>query len=266
MPKIIGFHGRKQSGKNTSCNYIMAYILCKYGVCKNASININGDIIVSDLFGEEVSGLNWVPLTSEYVDTDMLFSNFNTCKIYAFADPLKKFCIEVLGLSHKQVYGTDADKNTLTHLRWENMPGVITDIHWSILEGHLNPAIMCDPDAFNLTLAEGPMTAREVLQYVGTDIFRKMYQSVWIDAIFRKINKDNPEIALICDVRFDDEIKSIQDKGGVVIGLTRDNLNSEGSHASEKSHFELCDHVIDNNNMSIEDLANSIMSLTKKYL
>ena len=260
MTKIIGFHGRKQSGKNTSCNYIMAYMLCKYGVAKHASLNSNGEIVVSDLFGEGVPGLNWIPLIPEYVNTQMLFDNFSTCKIYAFADPLKKLSMDILGLEYKQVYGTDKDKNTLTHLRWENMPGILADkTNINFIGEHLS---WLDMKYHN----PGSMTAREVLQYVGTDIFRKMYQNVWVDSVLRRIDNDRPELALISDVRFDDEIKCLQNKGGIVIGLLRDKLNSNGSHASENTNFDLCDHIIDNRDMDMDQLTQEVMKLIGNYI
>lgn len=263
MTKIIGFAGRKQSGKNTSCNYIMAIQLCKMGVCKQASLDNHGNIIVSDIFGDKVSGLDWIPITPEFIDTKLLFDNFNTCKIYAFADPLKEFCINVLGLSYQQVYGTDTDKNSYTHLRWENMPGVIDpDLYDSCSKNHHGAALKEFVKRF-YPHGPGLMTAREVLQFVGTEIFRNMYQTVWIDALIRRIRKDKPDIALICDVRFDDEILALQEENAVVIGLLRDVHNSQGSHASEKTNFDLCNYVIDNTNMDMNSLTQNIWGLVK---
>ena len=99
------------------------------------------------------------------------------------------------------------------------------------------------------------MTAREVLQYVGTDIFRKLDPDVWINSLFRKIQKDKPEVALICDVRFKNEISCLQKKGGFILGLTRDPYSKADEHSSEKEIeecFALCDSVIDNKDMSIK--------------
>ena len=122
MTKILGFAGKKQSGKNTCCNFLQMLKFHEYGVCKNASLSEEGHILVSDLFGETVSGSDWIPLTEEYVDISQLLENFSACKIYAFADVLKEFAVDVLGLEHNQVYGTNEEKNSPTHLLWENMP------------------------------------------------------------------------------------------------------------------------------------------------
>ena len=162
MTKILGFAGKKQSGKNTCCNFLQMLKFHEYGVCKNASLNEQGQILVSDLFGEKVSGSDWIPLTEEYVDISQLLESFRPCKIYAFADVLKEFAVDVLGLEYNQVYGTNEEKNSPTHLLWENMP-----------TGN----------------NKGPMTGREVLQYFGSDICRKMYENIWFDACIRRIRK-----------------------------------------------------------------------------
>lgn len=234
MTKILGFAGKKQSGKNTCCNFLQMLKFHEYGVCKNASLNEQGQILVSDLFGETVSGSDWIPLTEEYVDISQLLTNF-PCKIYAFADVLKEFAVDVLGLKPNQVYGTNEEKNSPTHLLWENMPGVVTDEDdWKGLWQEENLHYH-DP---------GPMTAREVLQYFGSDICRKMYENIWFDACIRRIRKDNPELALISDVRFPNEIKGVQDEGGIVFGLPKDIVNGQDTHSSEQVDLSLCDYLL----------------------
>ena len=238
MTKIIGFAGKKQSGKNTCCNFLLALKFHEHGVCKHASLNEQGQIIVSDLFGETVSGVDWIPLTEDYVDISQLLENFGPCKIYAFADVLKEFAIDVLGLEHNQVYGTNEEKNSPTHLRWENMPGIVTKKVFT-----QKSYFGYEDEITGITYHKpGPMTGREVLQYFGSDICRKMYENIWFDACIRRIKKDKPELALISDVRFSNEIKGVQDEGGVVFGLPRDLFND--SHKSEQVDLPLCDYVL----------------------
>jgi len=239
MTKILGFAGKKQSGKNTCCNFLQMLKFHEYGVCKNASLSEEGHILVSDLFGETVSGADWIPLTEEYVDISQLLESFGPCKIYAFADVLKEFAVDVLGLDRHQVYGTNEEKNSPTHLQWENMPGITTTNIFS--HGYLDAGC----EAFGVTYHEpGPMTGREVLQYFGSDICRKMYENIWFDACIRRIRKDNPELALISDVRFPNEIKGVQDEGGIVFGLPRDIVNGQDTHSSEQVDLSLCDYLL----------------------
>jgi hypothetical protein len=144
--------------------------------------------------------------------------------IYNFADPLKKMCIEIFGFTHEQCYGSDEHKNQYVNCNW--------------------------PDSGQ------PMSAREVMQYVGTNVFRKMQHNVWADATIRKIQDENLPLSLIADCRFPNEVEAVKKAGGLVIKLNRNLYNSQ--HESEtalddgiydRSNFDL---VIDNSNMKIE--------------
>ena len=65
------------------------------------------------------------------------------------------------------------------------------------------------------------MTAREVMQYVGTDVFRKIQHDVWAGATIKKIDLEKPDLAVIADCRFPNEVDAIQKAGGLVIKLNR---------------------------------------------
>ena len=147
----------------------------------------------------------------------------DTAVIYNFADPLKNVCMDILGLSFEQCHGTDNQKNELVN---------------------------CYKDG-------NQMTARQVLQTVGTEFFRSIQHNVWADATIRRIQQDNPLVALIGDCRFPNEVEAVKKAGGTVIKLTRNLYNSD--HASEtaldpenydQSNFDL---VVDNQNMTIEE-------------
>lgn len=146
----------------------------------------------------------------------------NSC-IYNFADPLKNMCQTILGLTYEQCYGTDEQKNELVNCYWDNKQ----------------------------------LSAREVMQIVGTDMFRKMQHNVWADATIRKIQDEALPLALIADCRFPNEVDAIKNAGGLVVKLNRNLYNS--THASEEaldekvydqSNFDL---VIDNQDLSIGD-------------
>ena len=143
-------------------------------------------------------------------------------QIYNFADPLKQVCIDILGLAPRQCYGEDKYKNELVDCQWN----------------------------------EKQLTAREVMQILGTDILRTMQHNVWAGATIRKIQRDNPDVALIGDCRFPNEVEAVQKVGGIVIKLNRNIYNSD--HASEtaldrQNYDELnFDAVIQNQFMYIE--------------
>lgn len=138
-------------------------------------------------------------------------------KIYNFADPLKKdICINILGLSYDQCYGSDNDKNELVDCYWD---------------GH-------------------QLTAREVLQIVGTDMFRKMKTNVWSEATIRLVQKENKQLAIIADCRFPNEVEAIQKVGGFVIKLARNPHNSD--HSSETA-LDSCNYDENNFNLVVKN-------------
>lgn len=148
---------------------------------------------------------------------------YNSTKIYNFADPLKQdICMNILGLTYDQCYGSDDQKNELVNCFWNNKQ----------------------------------LSAREVMQMVGTEMFRTMQKNVWSDATIRKIHTENPSLAIIADCRFPNEVEAIKNANGIVIKLTRNPYNSD--HASEvaldpehysETNFDL---VVDNRNLSVE--------------
>ncbi len=253
--KILGFSGRKQSGKNTACNLVLGLELMKMGMVQGGiAVTEKGKLWVSDIAGEkehtgEFDFYNPHPLA-------VAFREDHICpyvKLYSFADLLKKeVCIRILGLTFEQCFGTDEEKDTYTSLKWEDMPGI-----WAIPEGHDDWK-----EESNHLLTKhlpGYMTAREVLQYVGTNIFRKMYGNVWSDATIRQIKTEGSLYAIASDVRFPNEVRVIQDAGGKVIRFTRNPAGDSDVHESETAldrenyDWDNFDSVIDNETMNVNE-------------
>lgn len=278
-PKILGISGHKQAGKNTLCNFVSGLVLSSIGAISAEDrvwyINENGELWISDLYGDKdgegILDLNrkdreFVAFADEYI--------YPYVKIYSCADLLKtEVCMKILGLTYEQCYGTDADKNTLTNLRWENMPGVMTEIpdiemptigfldknaEIEFVNGRLGEYYRKHSITGVIYHPSGPMTAREVLQFVGTEVFRKMYGNVWIDATLRQIKEEGSALSLICDLRFPNEVHGVLSAGGKVIRLTRDIYGGADAHESETAlNPDKFDHnkfsaIIDNQNMGID--------------
>ncbi len=281
--KILGLSGRKQSGKNTAANYIIGlYMLGMHIVRGHMEITPKGQLHVSDIFGDkEFEGVFDVYRQNEQMKT-FLADNINQyIKLYSFADLLKQnVCMQVLGLSYEQCYGTDQQKDSLTHLKWQDMPGVVGKFNkLDSLTDDMRRDIFIDDNGLirifgvNLNLYQhehGLMSGREVMQYVGTDIFRKMYSKVWVDATIKQIEKDGSYLALVCDCRFPDEVTGIQNAGGKVIRFTR-NPHGEDTHESEtaldKDNFDWAkfDTVIDNANMNIGQQNEAVQQILEPW-
>ena len=218
----------------------------------------DGLIYVSDVFGESSTGEEYMPFVKPHVHVDSLLDDMGDVKIYAMADGLKEIAMDYFGLSYESVYGTDEQKNQpQEHLLWENMPKIYTAWDQGFFPTSTN--------AIDIKYHEpGPMTAREFLQYFGTDIMRKMFQDVWMTKCMSRIKKDNPKIALVCDVRFDNEFSGIYEEGGIVLGLTKD-IGSEDSHSSENVDITKASKIIDNKNIPIKE-QNRLVYLALKEL
>lgn len=232
--KVIGISGRKQSGKNTAANYINGQILSDLGMINNFFINTDGQLVINTLDSDGNKGYGILDVTRKdkefisYAEKEL----WPYIKIYHFADTLKDMSINLFNLSYNQVYGTDDDKNTPTKILWENVP--------------------C-----SLNNKSGPMTAREFLQYFGTDIVRKINTNAWTESAINKIITEDSKIAIIPDVRFPNEVDAIKKIGGSVIRLTRskDNSNHKSEKELDRENYDWSnfDFVIDNNDISIED-------------
>ena len=188
--KILGLCGKKECGKNTTANYLFGSVMVNLGLFEWRRISDKGQLVVPFINEEtkEIEEGILDPLNPN-ADAQQFFAEnvWPFCKVYSLADPLKAVCVQILGLKPEQIYGTNDDKNTLTELEWENMPGI--ENHWEKL-------------LTNNGVKDGQMTAREVMQYVGTEIFRKMDDNVWINAILRRIQVEQPQLSVVCDVRF----------------------------------------------------------------
>lgn len=161
-------------------------------------------------------------------------------EMLAFADPMKEFCINCLGIQRELICGSDKDKNTPTHYKWEKMPPFIRE---------------------KFPERTGAMTIRHVIQVVGTEMCRGIWgENVWIDAMSRRIVESDvrsaragqsPTAIVITDVRFPDEAQAIGGWGGKlwrVKGPPRgDAAVFNDSHRSEALVDSLPhDHVIMN--------------------
>lgn len=237
---IICLSGKKRSGKNTAVNFIAGMYLLRTKQITDFRL---------DNFGLLHCNKNSHEFTVEEGEFNKVFTGAEI-KLYSFADCLKEFCINVLGLTYEQCYGTEEQKNSRTNLRWSKMPTYKDDGGTCVTD--FDPLI----------------TGREVLQYFGTDIIRKMCDNAWVNATINKIKNDNVKLALITDGRFPNEINAINNIGGKTIRLLRD--IGKDNHISEtildnydKNKFSL---VIDNRNMGVEDQCNYLEPYIKKWL
>lgn len=154
----------------------------------------------------------------------------------AFADPLKRFCMDYIGLSHDACYGEDADKDGIFGV-WGN-----------VFDSRLQIKYEAGP--------QDEISGRTIMQVVGTDIFRESFRDTfWIDPMqnvtIPEAREENIDLLFITDMRFRNEIDMVKQNGGEVLRIYRD-IPRENTivHRSERELAEVpdeeFDHIIHN--------------------
>lgn len=168
---------------------------------------------------------------AQYIESIINNQGLNiSYRIYSFADPLKEdICMNILGLTYEQCYGSDEDKNTMTKLEWDGEK----------------------------------LTARRAMEVIGTDIFRQLYNPVWVEATINKIKKDSLDLAIICDCRFPNEVDIILEENGYAIRLDLDPFNSQSNSESaldkDKYEWSRFSCIINNASMTIQQKNEAIL-------
>jgi len=176
---------------------------------------------------------------------DILVKNHGFVKI-AFADPIKRFCMDVFDFSEEQMWGASEFRSEI-------------DERYGI-------------------------TPRLLLQRVGTEGVRSCYEDAWVEYAIRKAKlvlsdpkyrydkvkgvyeapidsvmtglplDEAPKGVVISDCRFENEVQLLKDAGGTLVKINRDSSGLAGSAARHRSEMEqegipdsTFDAVINNN-------------------
>lgn len=154
----------------------------------------------------------------------------------AFADPLKSMLVEYFGLERESLYGDINDKeNTITQYQWERIPAAIRS------------------DEF--VGRKGPMSVRDMMKFVGTDIMRCLFdQDIWIKYFFNLVSRTrtSENVILVTDLRFPNEVEAVRSLGGRVMLVTgpqraKQNIPKD-IHSTESAldNYEEDDYVVAN--------------------
>ncbi len=172
--------------------------------------------------GKKGVGKNFVAeVTKNTLETYERGINSHSCRwveFAAFADPMKRFLIDIVGIDPVKIHGNDKDKNSPTGYRWEKMPAWLQE---------------------KFSIREGDVTIRHSMQIFGTELNRELWdKQIWIKAMQRRIATTASKWLLVTDCRYQNEIDSIQAAGGKVWkidGMQRgDEITKNDVHSSEK--------------------------------
>lgn len=237
MSNIIVFCGKKSAGKNCCSNFLHGYQLKSYNIIEDFGIreDTGGLIIKAKSLNEnadEETTEGEIDITRDDLEFGewAAYNMWPFIKNYSFATELKAIAMGLFNIPRECVYGTDQQKNQKQeHLLWENMPGLKDK------------------------KKTGPMTAREFMQFFGSEVMRKMYDNIWIDRTLKNIKTEDPQIAIISDCRFDNEAIALKKAGAKLVYLTRSVYADD--HISENGFqtFTEFDTIIDNKDMTIQE-------------
>lgn len=117
------------------------------------------------------------------------------------------------------------------------------------------------------------VTPRQVLQFIGTDLFRNhikellpdMGKDIWIHVIKRKIMnklKKNPNTKIvITDIRFPNELQAIKDLGGITIKIQRDNAQIKVNKQNALNDIQNISLKLSKSDINHQELSNLIKEL-----
>ena len=237
--RILAISGAKQSGKTTCANFLYGYEMKRNDVIEHFEITEQGNLLVNASFtgadGSKTAGMGIFDIfRMDYQFIDYASTNiWPYVKAYNFADALKSVSIELFNLTYEQCYGTEEEKNSYTTVKKP--------------EG-----TVC-------------FTAREFLQYFGTNICRTLKPDIWTSFCLNQLKLENSELSIIADCRFPNEVEAVQEAGGRVVRLTRQ--PHEDNHQSEVAlrNFKKFDAVIDNADMTIKEQNKNLLSVLLEW-
>jgi hypothetical protein len=238
--------------------------------------------IIIALSGRKNAGKNTAAIgIRKYFDND---AEFFEC---SFADDLKEFCINVLGLKLEQCYGSDEEKNSPTKYLWENAPEYL---RWIFSDNEKPKQMVKDGCSTDDLVQEfcglasgdssgavgeiktGPMTGREIMQLLGTNLIRNTFGNVWAESTVRRIKRQGKFISTVVDLRFPNEAEAVlKEPFGYVIRFTRSPFGTKDVHPSESAldgynwNRDKC-IVFDNSKMSVEEQNIAIQPVIEKII
>ena len=207
MPNVLNISGKMQSGKSNIVKYLYGIHLIRRNLIDRFDFNDNGDLLVP-IRGESGMGIFDIYRRDEQF-VEFLYGTgvANFIQRFSFADQLKAACSNIFGID-PMLYLTDEGKNSETHIKWDDFSGFLkADIRKKLKDENK---------------LQGNMTVRQLLQYFGTDVCRKIDDDCWVRSTWNAISNCDTELVVIDDCRFPNEFYYSKSQGAKTIRLKRD--------------------------------------------
>lgn len=253
MKHLIVTYAARQAGKTSGCTVVYGYHLASLGVVPNANIDPNGRMSV--IYNKKTNEGIYFDIDND--SPEMIdFKSKNVwphIKHASFADALKDSIVKLFSVDRKLIYGTDDDKNTITHIEWKLVLPFLSEDRIRNIERKWLASNKPFPKY---------LTIRELCQVFGTDMCRSIDENCHLRSAVSSLIKDNPTIGFICDGRFENEFfyfdspeakKLLGDTKVWRIKYTRNSSpdNPPGEQGLPDVPEDRYDLVIDNRNISV---------------
>lgn len=180
----------------------------------------------------------------------------------------------IIGVSGKIGSGKDAVGDYLKKygFRTENLAANVRRV-CSILTG-VSYETLLHRESKGIRLYDNTMSMGELFQIIGNGLREIVDEDVWLDSLFN--NLKSTDLIVITDVRYPNEVKEIERRGGVVIRINGDPIgiresirtgkSSDKRDLNAPSETSLDSHefnyVIENNG-TLEDLHRKVDNIIK---
>jgi hypothetical protein len=135
----------------------------------------------------------------------------------SFAAPLKEMAkIAFPQLTEEQLYGNSKHREESLGIRMRGLDPSTGEPLLQLFEH--GEEYFLDKDGRRYP---AELTPRVILQTLGTEWGRRLYQNIWTDACLHKIYQSDVERWCITDCRFQNEMEAIRDRGGILVRLDR---------------------------------------------
>jgi len=148
---------------------------------------------------------------------------------FSFAEKLKRLTADIFNVDYNKLVGTEEDKSSPTHLYWSDVDLMIKLSFFGA----------------NHAFQHGKITHRQLLQLVGTDLFRAIKKDVWVENTIRAMEKSQANLCVVDDVRFENELEAIRNAGGYLVKLYSIFDLGVDTHPSESLFDEMPDNYFD---------------------
>lgn len=152
---------------------------------------------------------------------DFLVENYHF-KQYTYAEPLKKICQDLFSLTDEQM-NCHVLKETIDE-RWNKTP-------------------------------------RQILQQVGTDLFRKHYdENIWVKILKEKLKVESDEQNIVVsDIRHQNELDTVTEfENCLIFRIVRPGCDVSDPHSTENNNLKYKDIITIDNNGTIQDFYEKI--------